>query len=255
MKNKDYINAINNMDISEEYKNKLLRKIRNLNKKESFIMIKKKVILAASAAVMIIGAAAYAASSGLVTGWFSSSSSVPEYTQLPTKIECLKDAGYEPILIDSFENGYAFKGGNIVNNNRTDKDGNSVEKFKSFSFTYEKYGDVVYFDQQCFTSESVPDEHPERTEWVSSENDIDIYYTNANYKFVPADYELTDEDKKAEESGELVISYGSDEIEYSTMTYVGWQNGDMHYGLMQMNGKLSKEELVLMAKEAISQLD
>ena len=62
MKDKDYINVVNNMNISEEYKNKLLRKIRNSNKKESFIMIKKKIILAAAAAVMIIGAAPYASS-------------------------------------------------------------------------------------------------------------------------------------------------------------------------------------------------
>ncbi len=252
MKDKDYINAVNNMNISEECKNKLLRKIRNSNKKESFIMIKKKIILAAAAAVMIIGAAAYAASSGLVTGWFSGSGSIPDYTQLPTKIECLKDVGYEPILIDSFENGYVFKDGNTVDNKRTDESGNSVEKFKSFSFTYEKDGDLVYFDQSRYTSESAPSEHRHKEESVLTENGVDIYYYADNYKFVPPGYELTDEDKLSEENGDLVISYGSEKVEYSSMTYVGWQVGDMHYGLMQMNGKLSKDDLILMAKEAVN---
>lgn len=254
MKNKDYINAINNMYISEEHKNKLLRKIRNSNKKERFIMFKKKVILASAAAIAVIGAAVYAASNGLVTGWFSSSSSIPDYTSLPTKLECLKQVGYEPILIDSFENGYSFKNGSVVNNNRTDENGSSVEAFKSFSFRYEKDGDTVYFEQERYTSESAPSERPEKAELAATENNTDIYYTAADYKFVPPDYELTDEDKKAEENGDLFISFGSDEIEYSTMTNVSWQNGDMYYSLMQMDGKLSKEELTHMAEEAVSQM-
>lgn len=252
MKDNEYINAMKNLNISEEYKNKALRKIQNSSKKENHIMFKRKLILAAAAAVMIIGAAAYAASNGLVTGWFSSSSSIPEYTKLPTKTECLKEAGYEPILIDSFENGYAFQSGSIVNNNRTDENGASVEKFRSFSFRYEKDGDVVYFDQERFSSESAPSERPDKREQVLSENGIELYYSCDNYKFVPVDYELTDEDKEAEANGDLYISVGSEKVEYSTMTHIGWQDGDMHYGLMQMNGKLSKEELILMAKEAMN---
>ena len=69
---------------------------------------------------------------------------------------------------------------------------------------------------------------------------------------MPANYKMTDEDKKAEENGELVFSYGStDMVEVLTISSVSWQNGNIHYSLMQMGGSLTKEQLVDMAKEAI----
>ena len=39
---------------------------------------------------------------------------------------------------------------------------------------------------------------------------------------------------------------------YMSMLFRLWVDGDMHYELMQMDGELSKMELIEMAKEAIS---
>ena len=46
--------------------------------------------------------------------WTGSSASRAAYTSLPTAEQVTKDIGYSPVLIDTFENGYCFKDGNIV---------------------------------------------------------------------------------------------------------------------------------------------
>ena len=79
----------------------------------------------------------------------------------------------------------------------------------------------------------------------------EIYYTSLKNKFVPPDYQLTDADKEAEKSGELVFSYGSDQVEIITVQALSWSDGDMHYELMQMDGKLTKDDLIGMACDII----
>ena len=65
--------------------------------------------------------------------------------------------------------------------------------------------------------------------------------------------ELTEEDKKAKESGELVFSYGSSEVEIVKVQSLSWKKDSLHHNMMQMDGKLSQRELVEMATEVIKQ--
>ena len=209
---------------------------------------KKRVSLIAIAAALVLGITAFAAN-GIVANWFSSSSSIPDYKSLPTAQQVIKDIGYVPVLIDTFENGYTFKNGCVVNNNLTDEGGNSVEKFKSVSFDYEKDSDTVIFAQDKFNSET---ELP--GDIVKTVKDTDIYYYAYTNKVVPADYKLTDADKKAEENGELVFSYGSDEIKIQKVQFVIWHKDGIQYQLLQMDGKLSANELADMAEEIVNSL-
>ena len=105
---------------------------------------KKKTACIALAATLALSVTAFAAN-GIVSNWFSSSSAIADYKTLPTAQQVKNDIGYTPILIDSFANGYTFKDGNIINNNLKDENNNSIEKFKSVSFDYEKDGDTVNF--------------------------------------------------------------------------------------------------------------
>ena len=58
-------------------------------------------------------------------------------------------------------------------------------------------------------------------------------------------------DKKAEANGELVFSYGSSKVEIKEVQSVLWAEDGIHYCLMQIDGKLSADELAEMAKEII----
>lgn len=214
-------------------------------RKSCIMKSRKKICMVAIAATFVLGITAFAASR-IVSIWYSGSSGIPEYTSLPTSEQCIKDIGYEPVLIDEFENGYAFKNGSVVKNRLADDTGSVIEKFNSVTFRYEKEGDGVNFSQEKFISE-----HDVGENVIAKIDEIDIYYTGYTNKFVPADYIMTDEDKKAEESGELVFSYGSSEVDIVRVQSIYWYRDGIRYSLMQMDGKLTQNDLMDMAREAI----
>jgi hypothetical protein len=208
---------------------------------------KKRIFLLAAAVVMALGITAFAAS-GIISTWYSSSSSIPDYRSLPSAEQVRKDIGYDVKLIEHFSNGYSFKNGRIVKNKLEDDNNQTVEKFKSVAFCYQKGKDEVEFTQDQYQSET-------ETAGAVAEtvNGVDLYYYRYVNKIVPPDYQLSEEDKKAEENGELVFSYGSDEVKLITWQHVTWSIGDMHYELFQEvnDDSLSKEEIIEMAKEVV----
>lgn len=206
---------------------------------------KKKIALIAVAATLVMGITVFAAS-GIISQWFSSSSSIPDYETLPTAEQIVKDIGYEAVAIDEFANGYKFDNGSIIDNALADETGNVAEKFKSVMFRYEKDGDEVIFSQDKVSSEIETS-----GDVVASVDDVDVYYYSYTNKLVPGDYKMTEEDKKAEENGELVFSYGMDEVTISEVQSVTWEKDGLHYQLMQIDGKLSVDELTEMATEVI----
>ncbi len=207
---------------------------------------KKKILLIAAAAALVLGGTVFAAN-GIVSNWFSTASSAPDYKSLPTMKQVTRDIGYEPVLVEGFENGYVFKDGHIVRNNLADESGNSVEKFKSVSFDYEKDNDEVIFTQDKFNSEMEP-----QGDAVKAVNGIDVYYYSYANKTVPADYELTEEDKAAEASGELVFSYGAPDVKIQNVQFVTWVKNGTMCQLLQIDGKLTEDELVKMAEEILN---
>jgi len=206
---------------------------------------KKKIALIAVAATLVMGITVFAAS-GIISQWFSSSSSIPDYETLPAAEQIVKAIGYEAVTIEEFANGYKFDNGSIVDNALADETGNVTENFKSVTFRYEKDSDEVIFSQDKINS-SVETSG----EVITTVDDIDVYYYSYTNKLVPGDYKMTDEDKKAEESGELVFSYGIDEVRISEVQAVSWKKDGMYFQLMQIDGKLSDNELADMAAEII----
>ena len=245
---KGYADTSNALDISiDKIKDMVDGKITSADvERKSYTMkSKKKISLIAIAATLALGITVFAAS-GIISHWYSSSSSIPDYKSLPTEQQCIKDIGYAPALIETFENGYSFSDGSIVNNNLTDENNHSVEKFKSVMFRYEKDDDKVIFSQDRVNSELETS-----GDVVATVEGVDVYYYSYTNKLVPGDYKMTEEDKKAEANGELVFSYGSSEVEIHEVQSVLWAENNIHYELMQIDGKLSADELAGMAKEII----
>ncbi|MBQ8002406.1 MAG: hypothetical protein IJ297_03075 [Clostridia bacterium] len=217
------------------------------SERKVYIMTHKtKIALVAICATLILGITAFAAS-GIITTWYSSSSLADEFYELPESEKIVDEIGYEVVLIEDFENGYAFSRGHVVNNRLADDGNNTVEKFKSTTFYYEKDNDRVIYSQDKFEADM-----PFDGDVVYSENGVDIYYNTFVNKFVPADYELTEDDKKAEKNGELVFSYGTDTVEIITVQSVSFEKDGIRHSLMQMDGKLDKMELAEMAVEIIN---
>ena len=195
-------------------------------RKQTTMRSKKKILPLLIAATLTIGATAVAATEQIT-----------------------KDIGYRPVLIDTFENGYCFKDGNIVKNSFKDDNANVIEKFKSVSFDYQKNGDVVSFEQQKFNSKLTP-----AGDIIATINGTNLYYVHYINKVVSDDYELTEQDKKDQASGKVVFSYddSASQIEVSQVQSVNWNKDGIQYDLLQIDGKLSAGELADMAREVIN---
>lgn len=248
MRASDYRRAMKHVVLSEDAKARILENsLHTAHQPQRRISMfsKKKVIVIAAAVTAALGLSAFAYS-GFITSWSSSSSSIPEYTTLPTAEQCEKDIGYAPKMVEQFDNGYTFQDATIVSNKLKNEDDATVESFDSLHMTYVKDGDTVYLSPDRYTSEW---DEGDKGAPYASENGIDFYYTSYTNRIVPPDYEMTEEDKQAEANGDIVFSYGSDEVETMQVQHLSWEQDGVHYDLFQMDGKLSADDLLNMARQ------
>lgn len=158
--------------------------------------------------------------------------------------------GYQVDAVEAFENGYRFKEMSVTDVQGKDENGNAVYTFKSMQIHYGRGGDPlisVYIDKPVETQTRT--EEPQATRQVG---DITVYYDTQIYKFVPPNYEPTEEDKAKQESGELAISYGSDKVQVQTCHNVTWYKDGIFYDILGFDVNLSAEEMLDMAEEILN---
>ena len=80
---------------------------------------------------------------------------------------------------------------------------------------------------------------------------VSLTYRDAHYRFVPPDYEKSDEEKQQERNGELVISYGSDEVEDKMFQSVLWEQDGVTYLISGCDTGLDAQAMFGMAAEFI----
>ena len=218
-----------------EKRSKLMQRKTNKSTPKRFA-----AILVAACLVMSLGIVAYAA---VTSGWFAGRDTeiAPTNTQ-----QFISEAGFEPIRIHSFRNGYAYVNSKVIDNQTTDAENSKGQTFKSVLFEYEKNGDLLYFNQD--NSIQNPNALGSLTE---SYKGTDLWFYSYTNKFVPDGYEMTASEKEAEEKGDLIITYGAEEIFSAEVKSLSWRVDGMNCNLMQMDGQLSAEELCTMAKEII----
>lgn len=205
------------------------------------------IIVAAAVLALALGVGALA-SGGIIGSWRSGSYMKDAYTSLPTAEQAMRDGGYVPVLIGEFENGYVFTGGTVVDNVLEEELGSgAIERFKSFSFEYEKDGDWVMLDEMRYESKM-----NDGGEVIANVDGIDIRYNSYRNRLVDADYQPTPEEQAARDAGEIVFSFGIEDPVIHVVQSAIWEDGNMHYCLLQIDGALSPEELVEMAAEVIA---
>lgn len=244
MNNCDWKNAFPTP--TKGFHDKLAKTLDGLEREEKMkrLSIKKCIIIAA--AVMVVGTAAIA-SSGTVRYITGSSLSRPDYTEVPAASELMKKIGASPKVLEQFSNGYVFESGHDVKNKLMDEEMGQISKYNSFGGAYKKDNDKILFSADAESEAHTGEELPPVAQTY---NGVDIRYHSYTGKYVPADYELTEQDKIDEENG-VVFSYGTDEIEIYDIQGVGWEQDGIYYNITAMNSPLGEEELIAMAKEVI----
>lgn len=210
----------------------------------------KKVVLGVAAACVMVGTIAIAGSG--VVSYMRHGSSVPDYTKFEDMGKAEAEIGYSVDCVESFGNGFRLEGIHIIENVLQDESGQTLGEKKSLQISYAKGGEEV--DAYC--GKLLPIEKEDITEIGDYDRTLEkdgvmIGYTSSIYKAVPPDYEPTEEDQKAMESGRLQIGYGSAEIETSQYSCVVWVKDGIQYELMGFDVSLSADEMFQMAQEMI----
>lgn len=256
MKNYDWKNSFPKP--SQEFHEKLCHTLDNLEVKEKGKMKKftfKKGLIIAAAAVLILGSAAVA-TQGTTRVISSSSWAFPTYKEIPSAEKLEKDIGITPKVLPEFSNGYTFENATKVDNaieNLVDGSKRVVvvengkeQKFKSLSIRYKNGDDKITLD-----AESSDFDIEKKAQEAEIYNGISIGYTAFTNKFVPGDYQQTEQDIKDESEGKYVFSYGTDDIEIHEVQGVTWIQNGIKYHINAMDSPLNEQELIDIAKEII----
>ena len=208
----------------------------------------KKVMMCVAACCLMLGTVSIA-SSGIVQSIVSSSLAIGEkdFTKLG---ELEAEAGFSVKAIEQFQNGYQFSDMTITNNTGYDENGNAMTHYKGIDFTYKKEGEdsLSLNTEQEINMQADTEQNPDEVKIIEG---IEVEYYLSTYKWVPVDYELTEEDKKNMEKDNYFISDGASEISENLVSDVSWVQDGIYYHIGNVHGKTEPEVLFQMAEELI----
>lgn len=219
--------------------------LNNAPARKRHLWSKRFVAVAAVAAIAVTGAFAAGGRGGIFSqGWSN------QRLDLSSTQEHLADAGVAFTLPDKIGD-YTFSYGSDVDTT-AQNDMGETEKVAEVDATYVKDGVELHFSAHksysVFTEDEMENPVPATTAEV---NGVTLTYRDTHYRFVPPDYEETDEEKQQEQSGKLVISYGTDKVEDKTFQSVLWEQNGVTYLISGCDTGLDAQAMFDMAAELV----
>lgn len=258
MKKSDYIKTIQDIHMPDDMRARIAHRMaqENGHKEVPISMFKhkkKRMAAAVIAATVVVGGSAFAFGGTAITQIIARCSASADYTSLPSAQQCQRDAGFTPALLQSFDNGFAFKDGVVVHNQEQNEDGQTVNKYASLEFDYQKGDETVSLMQDSGSSQE------ETGSCVAQKDGVSYYETTKTEKYVSDTYQMTEQDRKQEASGQVEFNVGDSDaihagqsdngVETEQYHGVSWTVGGVHYTLYQMNGSLTSAQMLEMAQQ------
>lgn len=245
------------MKFKEEYKKivddikpsaEFINKIQISEDKRMKKFSKKKVAIVAAVACMAIGTTAFAAGHiATYRSWSNPQNVITNYADAVTKSD---ELGANLIIPQAFSNGYSFDAANTMGMEGLDDSGKVMVRGTDFTARYVKDSmpDINMFIHQVY-------EENDENYAVSSETirDVEVYFNQATYKFVPEGYELTDEDRQNMDDPHFEISEGSDTVEIMNFTGISFEKDGEYYNMFAWDSDMTADEWYEMAEELLAQ--
>lgn len=241
---------VSSVPFSETEENRILDAVHQKIGERSKIMklSKKKMGIVLAAAMIVVGTVTAVAAGRIsyLRSGVSLNDEVTEAGQLFDQAE--KKLGQKPKAAESLGDGLSFSDGYVTDVEAIDEEGNRVDSYPEVYVHYQG-------DQQDVTlSVSRPLENLPETEaeYTLEETYQDILLQGKvdQYLFLPPSQEPSEEDKKLEEEGRLMISYGSETEQREAFKSIAWNEDGLHYLLFSFD-EIGLEELAGYAKEII----
>lgn len=208
---------------------------------------KKKAVIASFCCVALLSGSLIAGT--IAKSWIGHGDH--RYQTFPTVQKVEADLGFVPNYVESLPGGFEFVFGGKDKSSLLDEQGKSMVDTIGMSLNYAQPGSK---EMLTLGIEQIPQQYMELGHMQAVEETYKgytLYVNEQMYKFVPEDYELTEQDKEAQASGELAISYGSDEVRVEQIQSIWWNNGDIQYNIMGSDFGFTVDEMVEMAKAVI----
>lgn len=235
------------VDFSEHTENQILADVhRQLRKRRRIMKIrgKRTGIIIAAAVMALSGMTVFGAGK---IAYLMSGHSINEELHDIDKLEKQAEArlGETVKLPETFSDGTAFTSGIVMEVSAHDAEGNKVDSYPEAN---------VFYTNGLNLSVSRPIQginHQVNTALQSETyQDIQLCGKVDQYLFLPSDAEPSEEEKKLEEEGKLMISYGTSEAERKSFTTVSWDEGELHYLISTFEEK-DLGDMMELAKEVI----
>ncbi len=210
----------------------------------------KKVVIGVAAASLVVGAVCIAGSG--VRYIMGGSSAFPNYTEFSDLEKAEADAGYEVKAVEKFANGYAFRDITIGDESVVNEAGQEESSQKTIHIGYEKDGEsITLYIRGVYPQETGEAQQEPQYDRTLQVGEVQVGFHKIMNKFVPPDYELTQEDEKNMENPNFNLAYGSSEVELNTGFSTLWEENGISYDLYGTDLSISGEEMLQMAKEII----
>jgi len=201
-----------------------------------------RTTLIAAVLVMLLSVTVYAAGGGL-GGLFTYQDE--SWTSLDRLPRAEKKIGLDMIVPEEFSNGFRFEKMAITMTDEINETGEVVESYPSLSVHYGHAGESVRLEIMADRPQ------PHNGSWEQREiDDVTLWCEDFTLMVVPEGYRPTEEELARAERGELMISYGSDEVQIMSSSFVQFTLDGGLYSLLNMDG-MRVDELADMAAEII----
>lgn len=165
--------------------------------------------------------------------------------------KAMERAGFRMDVKETFENGYTFQKVTVQDTRALDEDNREVLKYREIYVEYRNSAG----NRIPLIAEPVLEEIPQTDRPADQTRDIGgvtASYHLDHYKFVPADYKLTEADRIWEQQPGNNISYGSDTVEEKNVSFLTWEKEGIGYLLMDTESAETPDTLFAMASELIN---
>ena len=222
---------------------------------ERIVQMKKRKILAialAAALILALGAAAYALSGIPRSTGTHLMPKEADYESLAALEKVEKDVGYPVTAPAEFPNGYAFDSLSVVGQAVYGESNEVLQEYYGVHVTYTKPDepDIILNLSPVLELEGGSEAPAPNEERMIG--GVTVGLSRDHYKFVPPDYEKTEDDLAREAAGHYYISFGADGIEERDMAFADFVIDGVNYTLIDMYASEdSFDTLAQMAKEII----
>lgn len=162
--------------------------------------------------------------------------------------KAMDKAGFQMDVKERFTNGFAFEKVSVEDTRGLDENDREVLKYREVVVNYRNPDGI----RLCLFAQ------PDMEEIVDSESPVaqtaqiggvTVSYYLDHYKFVPANYALTEAEKQWQEIPGNHISYGSDAVEETDVGFACWEKDGVCYSIMDSGAKVTPQTLFAMAAE------